>query len=51
LAVFTEADLRQMGYVCDWCGKVGQIRSCKKGCTKICVDCLDNKIKRDGTKG
>jgi len=43
MAVFSEDELREMGYVCDWCGKVGKIRSCEKGCTKICVDCLDKK--------
>lgn len=51
MPVFSEEALRGMGYVCDWCGEVGSIRSCTKGCTKICVNCLDNKIKKDGTKG
>jgi hypothetical protein len=51
MAVLDENALRKMGFVCDWCGKVGQIRSCSKGCTKICINCLDNKVKRDGSKG
>ena len=52
MPVFSEDKLREMGYVCDWCGEVKPLlRSCPKGCTKICAECLDNRIKKDGTKG
>lgn len=43
MPVFDEDKLRNMGYVCDWCGKVGQVRSCPNGCTKICIECFDKK--------
>ncbi len=43
MAIIEENELKKTGYVCDWCGKSGQIRSCSKGCTKICVSCLDKK--------
>ncbi len=51
MAVFDEDKWKHMGMVCDWCGKVGKLRSCAKGCTKICVDCFDSKKKKDGTTG
>ena len=52
MPVFSEEDLKKIGYVCDWCGAANYpIRSCTKGCTKICVNCLDNKMKKDGTRG
>jgi hypothetical protein len=43
--------LRKVGLVCDECGKTGIIRSCSGEHTKICVKCLDAKVKKDGTKG
>ena len=38
------SDLRRMGYVCRECGKVANIlKSCPRGCTKVCPDCLREK--------
>lgn len=52
MPIISEDTLKRMGFVCDWCGEAKYlIRSCTKGCTKICVNCLDNKVKKDGTKG
>lgn len=37
-----ESDLRRMGYVCTECGEVKTVlKSCRKGCTRICQDCLE----------
>lgn len=54
MPVFSENTIRKMGYICDCCGEAKYlIRSCTKGCTKICINCLDNKVKkmepRDGS--
>ena len=39
-----ESDLVAMDYVCTECGKAKHIlKSCPKGCTKICQDCLKEK--------
>ena len=39
-----ESELVSMGYVCTECGKATNIlKSCPKGCTKICQDCLKEK--------
>ena len=39
------SDLRRMGYVCRECGKVANIlKSCPRGCTKVCPDCLREKV-------
>jgi len=36
-----ESDLIEMGYVCTICGKPKNLlKSCPKGCTKVCQDCL-----------
>lgn len=44
MTIVNDTKLRRMGYVCDECGGIKPpIRSCSKGCTKICVDCLDKK--------
>ena len=39
-----EGNLERMGYVCTECGTVSNIlKSCLKGCTKICPECLKEK--------
>jgi len=39
-----KSDLRRMGYICTECGKVTHIlKSCPRGCTKICEECLRKK--------
>jgi len=44
MAVIDENRLRDMGYVCSWCGKVKPLLSrCSEGCTTICADCFDSK--------
>jgi hypothetical protein len=44
MPVFSEDQLREMGYVCDWCGEVKpDLGSCREGCTKICAECFDKK--------
>jgi len=39
-----ENDLAGMGYVCAECGNTKNLlKSCPRGCTKICEDCLRKK--------
>lgn len=48
MAVISKSKAREVGFVCDWCGKVGPVNMCsigkgEPGHSRICSNCLQAK--------